>query len=296
MRVAFLGLGLIGGSIARALAALPDGERPTLVAWTPSGAGTGAALAAGVIDAAASGPGEAIEGASLVVLAGPPTACRVLVEGIAGELREALADDATVTDVASTKVAIVAAADDAGLPFVGGHPMAGRETSGFAAGSAELFTDRPWVIVPGASARPVDVERVEWLARACGARPMPLRAADHDAAVAAISHLPLVVSAALVEAVVGLGDGPDRSDWPAAQGLAASGWASMTRLARGDPRLGAGILATNGEAIAGRLHDLRSVIDLWIAALERGDGPDEAGLSERLAAVQRRLEERQAET
>lgn len=290
MRVALLGLGLIGGSVARALRDLPDGDRPTLVAWSPSGDGPRAALAEGVIDATAAGPGEAVEGASLVILAGPPTPCIAMVGSLGGELRDALSPEATVTDVASTKVAIVAAADSADLPFVGGHPMAGRESSGFAAASSDLFDGRPWVVVAGAAARPADLERVEWLALACGARPLRMTAVDHDAAVAAISHLPLVVSAALVETVVGLGDHPDFPDWSAAESLASTGWASMTRLARGDPVMGAGILATNGALVAMRLHDLQSEIDGWIAALERTSGPDETALAERLAAARRRLE------
>jgi prephenate dehydrogenase len=290
VRVALLGLGLIGGSIARALRGLPDGDRPTLVAWSPSGDGPRAALAAGVIDAIATGPGEAVEGASIVILAGPPTSCVSMVGALGGDLRDALRPDATVTDVASTKATIVAAADAAGLPFVGGHPMAGREISGFMVASSDLFDGRPWVVVPGAAARPADLERVEWLALACGARPLRMAAADHDAAVAAISHLPLVISAALVETVVGIGELPDFPDWTAAEALASTGWVSMTRLARGDPAMGAGILATNGPLVAMRLHDLQAEIDGWIAALERTGGPDETALMERLAAARRRLE------
>ena len=115
-------------------------------------------------------------------------------------------------------------------------------------------------------------------------------AAEHDAAVAAISHLPLVLAAALVEAVSGPAGAP-RADWPQAAGLAAGGWRDMTRLARGDAAMGAGILATNGPAVAARLRDLRAVIDDWLAALERPGGPDEAALADRLEAARARLEE-----
>jgi prephenate dehydrogenase len=115
-------------------------------------------------------------------------------------------------------------------------------------------------------------------------------AAEHDAAVAAISHLPLVLAAALLEAVSGPADAP-RADWPTASSLAAGGWRDMTRLARGDAAMGAGILATNGPAVAARLRDLQAAIDDWLAALERPDGPDEAALADRLEAVRARLEE-----
>ncbi len=119
-----------------------------------------------------------------------------------------------------------------------------------------------------------------------------MTAAEHDAAVAAISHLPLVVAAALVEAVAGTGDAPDRADWPVAAGLAASGWQGMTRLARGDTTMGAGIIATNGPAIAARVRDLRDALDAWLEELERAGGPDAASVAERLAAARRRLEAR----
>jgi prephenate dehydrogenase len=89
-------------------------------------------------------------------------------------------------------------------------------------------------------------------------------ALDHDLAVAAISHLPLVAAAAIVEAVAS-----DAGAWPAARALAASGWRDMTRLARGDADMGAGILATNARPIAGQLRALRVVIDGWLAELDR---------------------------
>ena len=92
--------------------------------------------------------------------------------------------------------------------------MAGRESSGYAAADVDLFVGRPWVVVPGTAARPTDVERVGWLASLVGAVPVRMEAAEHDAAVAAISHLPLVFAAALVEAVAGPGEGDARPDWP----------------------------------------------------------------------------------
>jgi prephenate dehydrogenase len=259
-----------------------------VTAWTPRGDSGGAAdaLQAGVVDQAPIAFEDALDGADLVVLAGPATAILAQLPTLVGVVSSA----ATITDVASTKAAIAEEADRLGLRFVGGHPMAGRETSGFSASSADLFRDRPWVVVPGDSAAAVDVARVEWLATACGARIVRMTAAEHDATIAGISHLPLVVAAALVEAVAGGKAAPDRSDWPAAASLAATGWASSTRLARGDPSMGAGILATNAPAVATRLRDLRSAIDGWLAELERSGGPDEPALRERLASARERLE------
>jgi prephenate dehydrogenase len=287
-RIAFLGFGLIAGSIARALAAAASPVRPQLVAWSPSNAGPDAAVRDGVLAVAALDLADALEGADLVVVAAPPIETIELVAALGGRLRGALADDAVVTDVASTKTAVMAAADAAGLRFTGGHPMAGREVSGYAASSADLFAGRPWVIVPSEGADPAAVERVEWLAAACGARPIRMTAAEHDAATAAISHLPLVVAAALVEAVAGAD--AERPGWSAAAGLAASGWRDTTRLARGDARMGAGIAATNAAAIAAGLRNLRAVLDAWIADLDRAGGPDPSRLEARLRGVRDRLE------
>lgn len=283
-----LGFGLIAGSIARALR--DDGGPWTIAAWSPSGGGPQLAKSEAIIDDASRSPAEAIRGAELVVLAAPPLACLALIDELGGSMAGALAVDAVVTDVASTKETIGRRADAAGLRFVGGHPMAGREVGGYGAAAPDLFADRPWVVVPGAHARGDDVRTVEALVAACRARPVQMSATEHDAAVAAISHLPLVVAAALVEAVAGVGAGPDREDWPVAAGLAASGWHGMTRLARGEEEMGAGIIATNGPAIAGRVRDLRDALDAWLRELDRAGGPDPTTVATRLAAARQRLE------
>jgi prephenate dehydrogenase len=241
-----------------------------------------------VIDHAADSPEAAIGGADLVVLAGPAPVCLAQLDDLAGPWRAALAEDAVMTDVASTKSAIVLRATALGLRFVGGHPMAGRETSGYGASTADLFVGRPWVIVP--TTDDAAVERVERLASATGALPRRMTATAHDDAVAAVSHLPLVVAAALVEAVAGRDDGTVRADWPAAASLAATGWRDMTRLARGDVAMGAGIAATNAPAIAARLRDLIDVLEGWLADLERRGGPDPDDLATRLRAARDRLE------
>ena len=291
MRIGLLGLGLIGGSVARALRASPGrggSEAWSVTAWTPSGAGPAAALAEGVIDHVASSPETAIDGVDLVILAGPAPDCLAQLDELAGSWHGLLAPDAVITDVASTKEAIVLRAMALGLRFVGGHPMAGRESSGYAASSADLFIDRPWVVVPTADT--AAVERVERLALACGARPVRLGAAAHDRAVAGISHLPLLVAVALVEAVAGAGSGGAAPDWSTAAELAASGWRDTTRLARGDPTMGAGIVSTNAPAIADRVRELIAALDDWLVELERPGGPDPGDVAQRLRDARDRLE------
>ena len=225
------------------------------------------------------------------MLAAPPLACLELLRELAGPLRGGLRPGAVVTDVASTKATITAAAGDLRVPFVGGHPMAGRETTGFAAADAALFRGRPWVVVPPVGGAGADgTAAVDRLVRACLARPVPMDPREHDRLVAAISHLPLVLSAALVEAVAGA-PGDDRPDWPAAAALAAGGWWGMVRLARGDVEMGTGIAATNAAPLAARIRDVRAVLDGWLAALEAPHGPDAEAIRERLEGARDRLAE-----
>jgi prephenate dehydrogenase len=298
-RIAFLGLGLIGGSIARALRAGGGGwSKAELVAWTPSNRGPSEALLAGVIDRAADSVPKAIRGADLVILAAPPSETIMLLEDLAESWRSSLSSEAVITDVTSTKVAIVTRAASLGLRFVGGHPMAGREAIGFGASVADLFVDRPWAVVSPGGAAPRDVENIEDLARTCRARPLRMAAAEHDAATAAVSHVPLIVAAALVEALPAIEWEPLAA--ARAAELAASGWLSATRLARGDPTMGAGIAATNAHPIALQLRAFRDALDAWLLELERGDGrgtngsgssagPDPDRLRARFAAARDRL-------
>lgn len=285
MRLSILGFGLVGGSLARALRRREPG-RWTIAAWSPTGQGPGAAFADGIVDRVAEGPASAVGGADLIVLAAPPLACLELLDELGGPLRAHLGPDALITDVASTKRRIVARAAERGLPFAGGHPMAGRETTGYGAADADLFVDRPWVVCSSADD---DAARVERLADAVGARPVRMDPVEHDRAVAAISHLPLVLSAALVEAVAG-GDGSPTESWPAARALAASGWRDMTRLARGDPAMGAGMAATNADLIGARLTDLRAVLDGWLADLAAPETEAAARVHARLLDARARLE------
>lgn len=292
-RIAFVGFGLIGGSIAMALRASEReagrGSAPEplhLSAWTPNGHGPSRGLAVGLLDAAPGTLESAIAGSELVVLAGPPQAVLAELDDLAGPWRAWLGG-ALVTDVASTKAAIVDRAAGLGLRFVGGHPMAGRESTGVEAASAALLGGRAWAIVPPGGAAEGDVATIMALAIAAGARPIRLGAAEHDAAVAAISHVPLLAAVALAEAMIA------DPAWHAgaARELASSGWRDATRLAAGSPAMGAGILATNAAEVAPRLRAMRAAIDRWIAELERAGGPELASLQARLEAARAALRE-----
>ncbi|MGC8634539.1 MAG: prephenate dehydrogenase [Candidatus Limnocylindrales bacterium] len=284
MRLAIIGFGLIGGSVARALAAR-DAGRWHVTAWSRSNAGPGAALADGVIDAVAPSATAALAGSELVLLAASPLANLELVARVGPMVA---LDGATLSDVTSAQVAIGrAAAAVPGLHHVGGHPMAGLEASGYDAARADLFAGRPWIVVAGESSRPEDVERVRTLALACGARPVELGAEDHDRLVAAVSHLPMLVAAALAEVVTA------SDDWSRAADLSAGGWRDSTRLARGDPELGAGIAALNRDRLLAWLDRYLEVLASWREMLSGiPDEPDPAAvkiLEARFASVRAAL-------
>ena len=256
MRLSIVGFGLIGGSVARALAAR-DAGRWHVTAWSRSEDGPRAALADGVVDVVAPSAGDAVAGAELVLLAASPLANLDLVHTLGPVVAAA---GATLMDVTSAHVRIARAAEAVpGLRYVGGHPMAGLEGRGYEAARADLFAGRPWIVLPSPATCAEDLARVGALVAACGGRPVTLEPAEHDHLVAAISHLPLVVAAALAEAVT---SGPAWSD---ASRLAAGGWRDATRVARGDPDLGAGIVALNRDEVLAWLDRFAATLASWRA-------------------------------
>jgi prephenate dehydrogenase len=243
--VAVAGLGLVGGSIARGL---------TRSGWRVLGVDRAgplkAALAARAIARGFGSLPAAAREAQVVVLAAPPAANRRLLRTLAAMRRR----PPVVTDVGSVKGPICAEARHLGLRgFVGGHPMAGRERSGFAAASPDLFRGRTWVLVhaPAAAGQARVVAR---MARALGARVKRMDAAAHDRAVAFVSHLPQLVAWALRQAA-----GRDRV---AARhlGVAGPGFADMTRLAASPPGLWRDILRENHEEVARALAAFRAAL------------------------------------
>jgi prephenate dehydrogenase len=228
--VAIIGLGLIGGSLARALSragyTIIGVDRPAV---------RRRARAARAVAGTAAEPEGAARLADVVVLAAPPAENIRLLRRMARAGRPGL----VLTDVGSVKGPIGREADRLGLAFVGGHPMAGNEGSGFGASAATLFRGRSWILCPGRRAGSRAVAAVRRLARAVGARPVRMESAEHDRAVAFLSHVPQLVSWALRDAA--------RADPVARRRLsvAGPGFAGMTRLAASPPALWEGILAQN---------------------------------------------------
>ena len=261
--IAIVGLGLMGGSLAMALKQQRVGRcvqgadaDPQVVAR---------ALALGVIDA----PCADVTQVDWVVLAMP-------VRGIVAWLQArgcALSAEQIVMDIGSTKQQVVAAMEPLTAQCIGGHPMCGKETAGLASADAQLFRGARFVLTPTTRTHDATLRSTQSLVRRIGAQPIVMDAEAHDRATAAISHLPYLLSVNLVNTVAA----QHNAD---AMPLAASGYASATRLAASDTRMMGDIIATN------RAHVLH-ILDAYQAELARlreaiADG-DEEQWRERLA-------------
>jgi prephenate dehydrogenase len=259
-RVCIIGVGLIGGSFAAALKRMDDA--PVVLGIDTDQSSLGFALETGILDeGAAPGSAEASRwlgsasagGADLVVIATP---ARHAVEWLAAI--GARDFDGIVTDVASTKAGVLAAADSLlgdQARFVGGHPMAGSERSGVTAAKAELFDNAYWILTPADSTDADAFRRVHALVSAVGARVVSVDASAHDEAVAIVSHVPHVAAAALCDvAAAHAGENNELLR------LAAGGFKDTTRIAAGSPDLWTGICLDNAEALASGLAELRETL------------------------------------
>jgi len=238
-RIAIIGLGLIGGSMGLALKKVADLE---LVGFARRPEVASKALSIGAVDRAEGNLLSAVKEANLVIIATPVVA----IKEILAQIGERLSQGCIVTDTASTKAQVMGWAEEflpSSVSFIGGHPMAGKEASGIEAADAALFAGCTYCLVPGRGATTEAINVVEGLVRQIGAKPIFLDASEHDSLVAAISHLPLLLSAALVSATT-------RSpSWPKMAKLAATGFRDLTRLASGNPVMSLDICLTNREPI-----------------------------------------------
>lgn len=240
-RVVIVGLGLIGGSIGLRLKAaeLPGLE---IVGSDIDGTRERAAKKSGAIDRCEHDLATALREARLVIITVPISALRDVFTAIAPHL----ADDAVVTDTASTKGEVMKWAAELlpeSVSFVGGHPMAGKEETGIDHADAALFEGRAYCVCPTVSSPPAAIQSVVGLAQALGAEPVFIDAEEHDVYAAAISHLPLIMATALFRLL------RDSPSWDDLGQLASTGFRDMTRLASGDPAMSNAIWKTNREAI-----------------------------------------------
>lgn len=255
--IVIVGVGLIGGSLASALKRLEP--KPHLIGVDTDAESIAYALENGIID-----EGEIVEGyeagwwarphaSDLVVLATPVEQTLRWIEALG-----ASGFSGIVTDVGSTKRPVLAAAEEhLAHPelFIGGHPMAGRETSGVASARVDLFDGAYWLLTPRSETDVHVFRRLHTLLTALGARVLSVDPSEHDSAVAIVSHVPHVAASSLVAlAARHAGDNGELLR------LAAGGFKDTTRVAAGSPELWTGICLDNADALARGLREFGEVI------------------------------------
>jgi cyclohexadieny/prephenate dehydrogenase len=264
-RVALIGIGLIGSSLARVLRR--DSPETAIVACARRVATLEAVRRLGIADETTDDPAAAVEGADLVVVATPLSAYAEIGAGIAPALRPG----AIVTDVGSVKGAAIRDLGPhipLGAHFVPGHPVAGTEHSGPEAGFAELFRDRWCILTPLPETAPEAVDRVAALWRGAGMRVVTMDASHHDKVLAVTSHLPHLIAYTIVGTATELGD--DLKSEVVA--YSAGGFRDFTRIAASDPVMWRDIFLNNREAVLEILQRFTEDLTALQRAIRRGEG------------------------
>lgn len=263
-RLAIIGVGLIGGSLARALR--DAGHVGEIVGHGRGIENLQRAVALGVIDRVETTLAAVVRAADMVVLATPVGSMKKILQAIAPYL----APDAVVTDVGSVKGAITDAARKLlgkKFPdFVPGHPIAGTEKSGVEASFASLYAGRRVVLTPLPETRAEAVERVRAMWQAAGAEVVTMSVEHHDTVLAATSHLPHLLAYTLVDMLARQNDSREIFAY------AAGGFRDFTRIASSDPVMWRDIGLANRDAIVRLLKQYRAEIANLIKALDSADG------------------------
>ncbi len=273
-RIAVLGVGLIGGSIGLAAR---HRLSSAVAGYDPDAANANRAVELGAADRAAASVADAVADADVIFCAAPVAALPDLVAAaLAGSRPEAV-----VSDVGSTKHALVAALEAApdSDRFIGGHPLAGAETAGVEGSRQDLFEGARWYLTPDEQSQGVLFDRLHGVLAGIGARPMAIDAELHDREMAAISHLPHVLANALVSAAAGsIGSEGDRRP------EVGRSFRDATRVAGANPAIWADIFSSNSEAVAAEIDDV-------VARLTDAAGLIREGDRERIAAWQQAARE-----
>jgi prephenate dehydrogenase len=262
-RLCIIGVGLIGGSLARALRNANAVTEIVGCGRDPDHLQKAQAL--GVIDRYVTDPAEAVAGADMVVLAVPLGAMQTVMERIAPALDPAC----LLTDVGSAKGSVVSAAKqvfkDVPPTLIPGHPIAGTEKSGVEASFAELFQNRRVILTPTENSATEALQKVRAMWETCGAKVVEMGVAHHDEILAATSHLPHMLAYALVDTLARMDDSREIFDF------AAGGFRDFTRIASSDPEMWHDICLANHDALVKVLEAFSDDLRLLADAVRRAD-------------------------
>lgn len=264
MRIAIVGLGLIGGSLGLALKR--PGQPDLHIVGIPRREETlKQALAMGAIDEGTTDHVKGTADADIIFLCTPINLILPLVQDIVPNLKKGT----IVTDVGSSKYAIVSRAEKLmpkGTYFVGGHPMAGKETSKLEAAEPGLFKDKTWILTKTSKTSQRAMGEVKKLVDSIGAKVLEMSPKTHDLIVAAISHMPLAVAVSLVNTVAG------EAEKELMAKCAASGFRDTTRIASGDPILGVDMFTTNKKAVLKMISAFKKSLSWLEKTIKEGNG------------------------
>ncbi|HLX24824.1 MAG TPA: prephenate dehydrogenase/arogenate dehydrogenase family protein [Usitatibacter sp.] len=262
--IAVVGVGLIGGSFAMAMRRA--GLTASVVGYDRDPGALQRAAELGVIDSAADSVSDAVRGCELVMVAVPVRA----IGRVLHDVSLALDEDAVVTDAGSTKGEVVRIARgelrERFPRFVPGHPIAGRETSGVDSANVDLFRGARVVLTPEAETAPQAVALVRSLWEAMGARVSTASADAHDRIFAAVSHLPHLLSFALVNEIASRDDSAELLDF------AAGGFRDFTRIAASSPEMWRDIVLQNRDALLAELDRYGARLAVFRELIEKGEG------------------------
>jgi cyclohexadieny/prephenate dehydrogenase len=281
-RVALIGIGLIGSSLARVLRRDSPGTAIVACARRPETVATAARL--GIADATTNDPAEAADGADLVVIATPLSAYAEIGRRIGPVVKPG----AIVTDVGSVKEVVIRDLGPhlpAGVDFVPGHPVAGTEHSGPEAGFAELFRDRWCILIPLPETAPAAVSAVRRMWERAGMRITTMSAAHHDRVLAMTSHLPHLIAYTIVGTATNL----EESLKSEVIEFSASGFRDFTRIAASDPVMWRDIFLNNREAVLDVLQRFSEDLTVLQRAIRWGEGDKLQDLFTRTRAIRRSI-------
>jgi len=283
--VAIIGVGLIGGSLGLALKQRRLAKR--VIGVTRRAETLQAALSCGAIDQGSHDPAEAVSEAALVFLCAP---VKTIIEQLEA-IKSSLPAGCLVTDVGSTKLEICSAASEllpTSVTFIGGHPMAGSEASGVAAARADLFEQATWLLTPTGGTPGASLDRLSSLISALGAKPLVMTPEEHDELTAAVSHIPHLLAAALVNLTTKVSE-----EHPEALEIAAGGFRDMTRIALGEPGIWRDVFLSNREAVLSQLVELKEEIERLADRMRDGDAEGLQQLLAEAAQARAKLNNRQ---
>jgi len=281
MRIAIVGVGLIGGSIG-----LAARERlgASVSGWSRSRSTLERALELGAIDRAGESLADAVGDAEAVFVCAPVG----VLPDVVREVLAAAPQDCVVTDAGSTKRSVAEAIDDP--RFVGGHPLAGAETAGVEHARADLFHDATWYLTPAPAASGVLFERLHRLIRELGARPATIDAATHDTMLAAVSHLPHVLANVLVaQAASALSADGESEQLPAT----GPSFRDATRVAGANSAIWTDIYLANRDALVEQMDGAIARLQAVRAALTDADADAVTAWNDAARDDRRRLLEAQ---